>query len=141
DESGAQALCERGVEVIPASGLHDGLAALARRGLVEILLEGGPTLAGELLREDLIDRFVVFVAPLVVGRGAPDLVALAAPATIAEGRVLSDVVWTTAGADIVCRGRVVKRADAAAASPVVESPAPGRQSDRPSAIAGRERGG
>ena len=141
DESGAQALHERGVEVVPASGLRDGLAALARRGLVEILLEGGPTLAGELLREDLIDRFVVFVAPLVVGRGAPDLVALAAPATIAEGRVLSDVVWTTAGPDIVCRGRVVKRADAAAAPPVVESPAPGRQSDRPSVIAGRERGG
>jgi diaminohydroxyphosphoribosylaminopyrimidine deaminase/5-amino-6-(5-phosphoribosylamino)uracil reductase len=141
DESGAQALHERGVEVVPASGLRDGLAALARRGLVEILLEGGPTLAGELLREDLIDRFVVFVAPLVVGRGAPDLVALAAPATIAEGRVLSDVVWTTAGPDIVCRGRVVKRAGAAAAPPVVESPAPGQQSDRPATIVGRERGG
>jgi diaminohydroxyphosphoribosylaminopyrimidine deaminase/5-amino-6-(5-phosphoribosylamino)uracil reductase len=141
DESGAQALHERGVEVVPASGLRDGLAALARRGLVEILLEGGPTLAGELLREDLIDRFVVFVAPLVVGRGAPDLVALAAPATIAEGRVLSDVVWTTAGPDIVCRGRVVKRAGASAAPPVVESPAPRQQSDRPATIVGRERGG
>ena len=142
DGAAAGALAERGVEVVQAGGLRDGLAALARRGLIEILCEGGPTLAGALLRHDLIDRFVVFVAPLVVGRGAPDLVALRAPATIADCLALSDVVWTPAGPDIVCRGRVVKRAAAAVASPPpVESAPPGREPGPLATSAAQEREG
>ncbi len=125
-----------------AGGLHDGLAALARRGLVEILFEGGPTLAGALLADGLIDRFCVFVAPLVVGRGAPDLVALPAPDAVADGLALSDVVWTTAGPDVVCRGRVVKRSGgAAAASRAAEAPAPGVESGLPPTPGAREREG
>ena len=142
DGAAAQALRERGVEVVQAGGLHDGLAALARRGLLEILFEGGPTLAGALLADGLIDRFIVFVAPLVVGRGAPELTALPAPDAIADGLALSDVVWTTAGPDVVCRGRVVKRAGGAAAAPrAAEAPAPGVESGLPPAPGAREREG
>ena len=111
-----------GVEVVRARDLRDGLAVLAARGLVEILLEGGPTLAGALLADELIDRLVVFVAPLVLGRGAPDLVALAAPAAVAEGLALADVSWQTAGRDAVCRARVVKSRRAALASPAEAQP-------------------
>lgn len=139
DDAAARALGERGVEVVRAGGLREGLATLARRGLVEILFEGGPTLAAALLRDDLIDRFVVFVAPLVVGRGAPDLVAMAAPAAIADCLSLSDVVWTTAGPDIVCRGRVVKRGAAAiATSPTAETQALGQGADSLPSSAGPE---
>jgi riboflavin-specific deaminase-like protein len=142
DDATAAALSARGVEIVRAGGLRDGLAALARRGLLEILFEGGPTLAGALLSDELIDRFVVFVAPLVLGRGAPDLVALPAPATVAGGLKLSDVVWTTAGPDIVCRGRVVKRKCGAAASPAtVETPAPREEPDPLSGPAAQEREG
>ena len=42
----ARTLTERGVEIVRAVDLRTGLAALAARGLVEILFEGGPTLAG-----------------------------------------------------------------------------------------------
>jgi diaminohydroxyphosphoribosylaminopyrimidine deaminase/5-amino-6-(5-phosphoribosylamino)uracil reductase len=114
DLAQARTLTAAGVEVVQAAGLRDGLAGLARRGLVDILCEGGPTLAGALLADGLVDRLVVFVAPLILGRGAPDLVALPAPAAVAQGLALADVVWSSAGPDIVCRGRVVKRADAAA---------------------------
>jgi diaminohydroxyphosphoribosylaminopyrimidine deaminase/5-amino-6-(5-phosphoribosylamino)uracil reductase len=113
------ALAASGVEVVRAAGLRDGLAQLARRGLVDILCEGGPTLAGALLAEGLVDRLVVFVAPLVLGRGAPDLVALPAPTAVAQGLALADVVWTSAGSDMVCRGRVVKRTEAGAGAPLV----------------------
>jgi diaminohydroxyphosphoribosylaminopyrimidine deaminase / 5-amino-6-(5-phosphoribosylamino)uracil reductase len=141
DDDAARALRERGVEVVQSGGLRDGLAALARRGLLEILLEGGPTLAGALLADGLVDRFVVFVAPLVVGRGAPDLTALPAPDAVADGLALSDVVWTTAGPDAVCRGRVVKHAGAGAAPEPVEKPASGPKGASPPAIGALEREG
>ncbi len=134
-DDAARALTGRGVEVERAGSLRDGLAALGRRGLVEILFEGGPTLAAALLRDDLIDRFVVFVAPLVVGRGAPDLVALPAPAAVADGLMLSDVVWTTAGPDIVCRARVVKRAGSVSAPPAAVA----RESGVPSSATAGQR--
>ena len=110
----ARTLGERGVEIVRAVDLRTGLEALAARGLVEILLEGGPTLAGALLDAGFIDRVAIFVAPLLVGRGAPDLVATPAPEAVAEGFALSDVVWTASGPDMVCEGRVVKRSTAVA---------------------------
>ena len=118
DADRERALSASGVEVIRAAGLREGLAQLARRGLVDILCEGGPTLAGALLADGLVDRLVVFVAPLVLGRGAPDLVALPAPMAVAQGLALDDVVWTGVGPDIVCHGRVVKRAEAGADGPL-----------------------
>jgi diaminohydroxyphosphoribosylaminopyrimidine deaminase / 5-amino-6-(5-phosphoribosylamino)uracil reductase len=107
----AGALTAAGVEIVRAGGLRDGLALLAARGLVEILCEGGPSLAATLLAEGLVDRLVVFVAPLVIGRGAPDLIALPAPDAVARGLALADVAWTSSGPDMVCRARVVRRDD------------------------------
>ena len=45
------------------------LAELAARGVVSVLLEGGPTLAGAFLRERLVDRVVGYVAPALLGAG------------------------------------------------------------------------
>jgi diaminohydroxyphosphoribosylaminopyrimidine deaminase/5-amino-6-(5-phosphoribosylamino)uracil reductase len=47
--------------------LHDLLASLGGRGIQSILLEGGETLAGEMLRQGLIDRFLFFLAPKLLG--------------------------------------------------------------------------
>ena len=47
--------------------LHALLAALRDRGVGTILLEGGPTLAGSFLADDLIDRVVGYVAPVLIG--------------------------------------------------------------------------
>jgi len=102
----AAALAHRGVEVVQAAGLCAGVAELARRGLIDILCEGGPTLAGALLTEGLLDRVAVFVAPLVLGRGAPDLVALPAAASVAGGVALQDARWTISGPDVLCEARV-----------------------------------
>jgi len=49
--------------------LADELAQLAGDGVQSLLLEGGPTLASAFLREDLVDKLLVFVAPKLSGEG------------------------------------------------------------------------
>ncbi|WP_426311692.1 dihydrofolate reductase family protein [Cellulosimicrobium sp. E-16] len=58
-----------------AVDLAAGLAALADRGLVRVLAEGGPTLLGDLLSADLVDELCVTTTPTVVGRGPGRIVA------------------------------------------------------------------
>jgi diaminohydroxyphosphoribosylaminopyrimidine deaminase / 5-amino-6-(5-phosphoribosylamino)uracil reductase len=53
------------------------LAALRGQGIGSVLLEGGPTLAGSFLAENLIDRVVGYVAPVLIGGGG--LSSLAGP--------------------------------------------------------------
>jgi len=45
------------------------LAELQARGVVSVLLEGGPVLAGAFLRAGLVDRVVGYVAPALLGAG------------------------------------------------------------------------
>jgi diaminohydroxyphosphoribosylaminopyrimidine deaminase / 5-amino-6-(5-phosphoribosylamino)uracil reductase len=47
----------------------DELTALAADGVQSLLLEGGPRLAAAFLREGLIDKLLVFVAPKISGEG------------------------------------------------------------------------
>ncbi|GGP62443.1 putative bifunctional riboflavin biosynthesis protein RibG [Saccharothrix coeruleofusca] len=49
------------------------LAELARRGAVDVLLEGGPTLAGAFVRAGRVDRVLAYVAPKLLGAGPPAL--------------------------------------------------------------------
>jgi diaminohydroxyphosphoribosylaminopyrimidine deaminase/5-amino-6-(5-phosphoribosylamino)uracil reductase len=54
--------------------LAAGLAALGGLGLLEVLVEGGPTLSGALLAADLVDRGVLYLgASLAGGVGRPAL--------------------------------------------------------------------
>lgn len=51
---------------------HDGpldalLDELGRRGAVQVLVEGGPTVAGDFHRHGLVDRYVVYLAPVLLG--------------------------------------------------------------------------
>jgi diaminohydroxyphosphoribosylaminopyrimidine deaminase / 5-amino-6-(5-phosphoribosylamino)uracil reductase len=45
------------------------LAALGERGVGSVMVEGGATLITALLRERLVDRVVVCIAPKILGRG------------------------------------------------------------------------
>lgn len=44
---------------------------LGEKGISSILLEGGPTLAGIAIETGEVDRFEVFIAPVVIGGGQP----------------------------------------------------------------------
>jgi diaminohydroxyphosphoribosylaminopyrimidine deaminase/5-amino-6-(5-phosphoribosylamino)uracil reductase len=59
--------------------LEDELRRLAGEGVQSLLLEGGPTLATAFLRADLVDKLMVFVAPVVAGAGARFLADLPEP--------------------------------------------------------------
>ena len=45
------------------------LAALVDRGVVDVLLEGGPRLAGAFLKAHRVDRALVYLAPMLLGAG------------------------------------------------------------------------
>ncbi len=98
----------RGAELIEvgSAGLRGALEALAGRGLLDILCEGGPTLAGGLLTEGLIDRVLLFVAPLIVGRGAPELFSTPAVDTVASAWRLHDVEWRRVCDDLLLSGKL-----------------------------------
>jgi diaminohydroxyphosphoribosylaminopyrimidine deaminase/5-amino-6-(5-phosphoribosylamino)uracil reductase len=106
DAATAARLGEGGAEVVAYGdgGLAAALRALGERGLLDVLCEGGPTLAAALLAEGLVDRVTVFVAPLLVGRGAPDLLAAPAVARLADGLRLREVEWRQVGDDLMVSG-------------------------------------
>lgn len=68
-------LASAGVEVIVAAGrerparIGAALDELGRREFSDLLVEGGPTLAGALFDAGEIDRMRLFVAPVLVGAG------------------------------------------------------------------------
>lgn len=75
DGDTAQALRTRGAEVLtlPAQGGRVDLTALvtelARRGINELHVEAGATLNGALLAADLVDEFLIYLAPKLLGSG------------------------------------------------------------------------
>ncbi len=60
---------EAGELELRSGPLEDELHALAADGVQSLLLEGGPTLATAFLAADLVDKLMLFVAPVVAGAG------------------------------------------------------------------------
>jgi len=68
-----------GADVHPAPGeagvdLAQAWDELAERGVEDAMVEGGPTLVASLLAADLVDRFMLYTAPRILGEG-PSLAA------------------------------------------------------------------
>lgn len=70
DPSYDHALRGLGVEVITAASLMDALRTLRAREIRSLLVEGGASLAASLLEDDLVDRVILFQAPVLLGEGA-----------------------------------------------------------------------
>ncbi|MGD9502601.1 MAG: RibD family protein, partial [Methyloceanibacter sp.] len=70
------ALQDRGAEIVAvpvdAHGLlavRDALETLAARGIIRVLVEGGPSVARAFVDADLVDEAVIYQGPKCVGRG------------------------------------------------------------------------
>ena len=70
----ARALQERGVEVIRLPACGDGrvnldalCTVLGERGVASVLVEGGAVLTAALIKQRLVDKMVLFVAPKIIG--------------------------------------------------------------------------
>lgn len=108
-----------GAKVLPAiefqGELTDLLDELGARGILQVLVEGGATVAGDFHRSGLVDHYVVYLAPaLFGGNDARPMFAGAGAETMAD-------VWRGAIAGVTTLGGDL-RLDV---SPAVPSPATG----------------
>jgi diaminohydroxyphosphoribosylaminopyrimidine deaminase/5-amino-6-(5-phosphoribosylamino)uracil reductase len=88
-------LKETGVEVVCVLDeegrvdLREMLRILGDRGIVSLLLEGGATLAGAFAASDLIDRYVFYLAPKLLGSSAAGVLSGWAAGSIGDAAELS----------------------------------------------------
>ena len=101
DGERVDALRAAGVEIIDASTLDDALARVAARGVRSLLVEGGAALAGSLLSKGLVDRLIIFQAPVVLGAGALNAFAHVNAPSAAEARRLRVVSRRRFGDDVM----------------------------------------
>ena len=52
---------------IKTKSIHGALSELFDRGIRHVLVEGGPTLASRFVQMDLVDEFVIYLAPKLIG--------------------------------------------------------------------------
>lgn len=107
------ALARDGVELVAVPSregrveLEGALRALAARGVVRLLVEGGPTIHGALLREGLASEAAVFVAPKILGDPSALPLADAGPLARMDDawRLVAPTVRAL-GDDVLFRGRL-----------------------------------
>ncbi|QQE81423.1 bifunctional diaminohydroxyphosphoribosylaminopyrimidine deaminase/5-amino-6-(5-phosphoribosylamino)uracil reductase RibD [Alicyclobacillus sp. SO9] len=83
--------------------LQEALTELSARGINELLVEGGATIVSQLLRQQLIDELVYFVAPKILGGGIPVLAGLG-PTLMTDAVSVQNVTWEQIGPDLCLRG-------------------------------------
>jgi diaminohydroxyphosphoribosylaminopyrimidine deaminase/5-amino-6-(5-phosphoribosylamino)uracil reductase len=99
------ALRERGAEIAFAPGpggkvdLVAMLADLGRRGINELHVEAGHKLNGSFVREGLVDEFLVYMAPKLIGSGR-ELAAFGPLQQLADAVALRFVSTTAIGCDL-----------------------------------------
>jgi diaminohydroxyphosphoribosylaminopyrimidine deaminase/5-amino-6-(5-phosphoribosylamino)uracil reductase len=106
----------RGVTVLVLP-LHNGrvslracLERLGGMGIGSVLLEGGSELNASALREGLVGRLVVYVAPVLMGgQDAKSLIGGASPKHLADALRIRDIRVRRAGSDLVIEGRPTPR--------------------------------
>jgi diaminohydroxyphosphoribosylaminopyrimidine deaminase/5-amino-6-(5-phosphoribosylamino)uracil reductase len=111
DSSRRGALEDAGAEILACResdgrvDLEDLLGKLGARGVQSVLLEGGRELAGSALRSGIIDKFLLFYAPKLLGtEGGLGLCGGAGPDRMADAFRLRDVTVRRFGEDILVTG-------------------------------------
>jgi diaminohydroxyphosphoribosylaminopyrimidine deaminase/5-amino-6-(5-phosphoribosylamino)uracil reductase len=70
DLAHARRLKGLGVEVMAATSIEEAMRALRQRGVRSLLVEGGAGISGALLGANLVDRLIIFQAPVLLGAGS-----------------------------------------------------------------------
>ena len=93
---GAAPIASPGVETLHCRSLAEALAELGRRRISALLLEGGATLATAFLDAGLIDRLMLYTAPIELGQG-PGLFTrpIALPEPVSEASSGPDILSVT----------------------------------------------
>src|SRR5437763_1115238 len=113
-------LHSHGVEVIMQSSALDlasVLEELGKRSIQSVLVEGGPSLAGLMLDDGLVNKVTFFVAPIIVGsQDAPSAIGGAGAEKIADALQLDRVEVSQHGRDVEITGYPVGHAGVLPAS-------------------------
>jgi diaminohydroxyphosphoribosylaminopyrimidine deaminase/5-amino-6-(5-phosphoribosylamino)uracil reductase len=80
--------------------LVETLDTLAGLGVLQAMFEGGARVAGALVKAGLVDRLLMYVAPLVLGTDALPAFALGGPGTMTGAQRWQLVDVTRLGADV-----------------------------------------
>ena len=104
----AQALRERGVEVIGLPSQSDGrvnlstlFKLLGERGIASLLVEGGATLSTAWLEQRLIDKMVFFVAPKIIGGDGVSVFGPCGVHSMEQALPLRDLTGQSVGDDVM----------------------------------------
>jgi len=104
-------LRDQGAEVIVVDGgerrvsMPAALKRLEALGITSVLVEGGSEIAASCLEAGLVDKLVIFIAPLLIGgRGAPPVIGGRGAGVLAEAARLRDVRWSAVGEDLMVEG-------------------------------------
>ncbi|MEP6832053.1 MAG: bifunctional diaminohydroxyphosphoribosylaminopyrimidine deaminase/5-amino-6-(5-phosphoribosylamino)uracil reductase RibD [Gemmatimonas sp.] len=95
------ALAAAGVEVIRAVDITAALTALRERGVRHLLVEGGAVVASALMAASLVDRLIIFQAPVILGRDAINAFSGVAPQRAHSAARLRVISRKTFGADLM----------------------------------------
>ena len=109
DGAAHRALVEAGAEILSLSGDTLGalMHALAERGINEILVEAGATLAGALVEAALVDEIVLYSAPILLGDGARGLLHLPGVRRLADAVALEITDVRSIGKDLRITARLL----------------------------------
>jgi diaminohydroxyphosphoribosylaminopyrimidine deaminase / 5-amino-6-(5-phosphoribosylamino)uracil reductase len=81
------------------------LETLGERGMLSVMVEGGPTVVSGLLGAGLVNRVMTFVAPKLIGIGTPAVGDLGTQ-DIAEAIRLTDMEYSQFGDDLLLTGLI-----------------------------------
>jgi diaminohydroxyphosphoribosylaminopyrimidine deaminase/5-amino-6-(5-phosphoribosylamino)uracil reductase len=115
DSRKRRALESAGAQVLPLStpkgsthlDLKVVLRELLKRGVYSLLVEGGAEIHGEFIRQRLVDRLELFIAPLLLGSEGLPLASFKGASALKKVPRLMDVRFRQLGNDGHCSGRLV----------------------------------
>ena len=81
------------------------LTALAERGINELMVEAGQTLNGALLAANLVDEFILYYAPVILGADARGMLAIPALESMQDRVNLQIIETKHIGQDICLRAK------------------------------------
>ena len=88
--------------------LREALKDLADKGVEKVLIEGGGYTLGEAFDQQLVDRVVFYVAPVLIGGGVPAIAGRGAGSN-KEGDRIEEVTYERLGPDLKIEGRVLSQ--------------------------------
>ena len=111
DSEKAKALTDMGAEIAEVSSanghvdIHSALKCLAEKGILTLMVEGGPEILSAFLREGLADYMRLFIAPKIFGEGKSIDINMRF-ADVKSAFTLTNTITRISGTDIMTEGRL-----------------------------------